>query len=496
MISLRVAKFFALILPLVLSANSSSETEIKTASEAEISRPVEIDAAVELKLILESVAGFYPLLRSSKADVDVSRGGVRASLGAFDLRLRGRFEQDFTGYYENSRLDTVLEKPLTALGSRVFAGYKRGEGDFAVYDGKAETNNSGEWRLGIDFSLLRDSTVDRRRTDLNRAEAAQKIAELGYIESLISNQAKAAQAFYDWVAAGRKLKIFRSLLDTAEKRDEILKKQVIRGEVARFDQKDNERLVYARRSLLIAQERKLIETAYKLSLFYRDEKGMPRVLKEQDIPGHGLEDVNPLSPALDSVIDESHPWYLARPDLERLRLRIAQNDFEADLQSNQLLPRFDIQLSTSKDIGQGSVTRRPQESIGAVVFEIPIQNRLAGGRLEAAKAQSISLQAQFDFAKDRARATIKDAIYAIDKFRQRYEVAKSEQILAVDLERGEQKRFQQGASNLVFVNIREQQAAEAAAKLVDAHLDYHLILADLLQATSLNAFGDNKDKLF
>ena len=47
---------------------------------------------------------------------------------------------------------------------------------------------------------------------------------------------------------------------------------------------------------------------------------------------------------------------------------------------------------------------------------------------------------------------------------------------------GERARFEHGDSNLVFVVIREQTAAEAALDELSALLDFHLIHADLLAA--------------
>lgn len=451
---------------------------------------------ISLNEVLLSVEKEYPLLRASEAEIDSARGNVRATLGAFDLKIKGKAENVFDGYYETYRLDSFLEKPLGPLGSRIFAGYRTGRGNFAVYDGKAETNSGGEWRLGMDFNLLRDSFTDKRRTDLGKARVGLTLSELLWTESLISNQSKAAQLYYEWIAAGQKKFVFQQLLDTAIKRDDILKTQAKRGEVARFDQRDNERLVLARRASLVSQERKVIESAYKLSLYYRDDRGQPMLPRSESLqPFDFKEELIPLSVRMFDRADQQGVWFLGRPEIAKFQLRLESNELEYDLQRNQLLPKLEVQFTAAKDLGDGSSTRKPQEMIGALNFEIPIQNRGADGRMQSAAAIRRALEFQYRFAIDRTRASIKDAIIALDKFKERFQFAKEEYAIAQELELGEQKRFRQGASNLIFVNIREQQAAEAAVKVIDARLDYMLVYNDLLALTSLRRFGDSEEQL-
>jgi outer membrane protein TolC len=54
--------------------------------------------------------------------------------------------------------------------------------------------------------------------------------------------------------------------------------------------------------------------------------------------------------------------------------------------------------------------------------------------------------------------------------------------LALELERAERARFDAGDSQLLIVNLREQQTAEAELREVDAMLDYHRASADLKAA--------------
>ena len=66
---------------------------------------------------------------------------------------------------------------------------------------------------------------------------------------------------------------------------------------------------------------------------------------------------------------------------------------------------------------------------------------------------------------------------AIERSRERVKLATAEAEAARKLEQGERKRFVMGDSNLIFVNLREQTAAEAAIREVDALLDFQKALA-------------------
>jgi len=54
--------------------------------------------------------------------------------------------------------------------------------------------------------------------------------------------------------------------------------------------------------------------------------------------------------------------------------------------------------------------------------------------------------------------------------------------LAEELEEAERTRYAQGDSQLLIVNLREQQTAEAELRAIDARLDHQRAIADLRAA--------------
>jgi outer membrane protein TolC len=67
---------------------------------------------------------------------------------------------------------------------------------------------------------------------------------------------------------------------------------------------------------------------------------------------------------------------------------------------------------------------------------------------------------------------VQDALTALDAAFQRIAITDQEVKAAKELADGEAERFQAGDSNLIFVNLREQNAADAEIRQVDALLDY------------------------
>jgi outer membrane protein TolC len=183
--------------------------------------------------------------------------------------------------------------------------------------------------------------------------------------------------------------------------------------------------------------------------------------------------------------DDLSAAVLRRPEARRLELQVKQARIEHDWARNQLTLGADLQLAASQDMGPYRATR---PDLSKPVFEatllldIPLQTRTMRGRADAAAATAARLDQQRTFAEDRISADVRDAHSALRVSQLRFESTRREVALARQLEDGERTRFEQGDSHLLFVNLREQQTAEAELRAVDALLDYQRALVDLRAA--------------
>ncbi|MBL9037044.1 MAG: TolC family protein, partial [Archangium sp.] len=162
--------------------------------------------------VLLAVEGEHPLLDASRADAESSGADLLAARGAFDPTLKARGGFIPISGYTSTRFDVVLEQPTPLYGLNLFAGYRLGQGDFPVYYGERATNSLGEVRAGLDLPLLRNGWVDRRRTTIARARQGQVAAQASLEQQRLDLARLAASRYWDWVGAGRRREIARSLL--------------------------------------------------------------------------------------------------------------------------------------------------------------------------------------------------------------------------------------------------------------------------------------------
>jgi outer membrane protein TolC len=296
--------------------------------------------------------------------------------------------------------------------------------------------------------------------------------------------------YWDWVAAGKKLAIAQGMLQIAEVRDEALSHRVKHGEVSNFDRKDNLRTIIQRKSAAVAAERFLQKTALELSLFYRTEDGTPIVAGAESVPSH-FPEIMSSKPVDAASISQVVPDSIQRnPDIQRIQANLEQMDIELQVSRNQILPKLDLKLGAFSDLGIANVskflipTEYPYEFKISLSFELPLFMRAAEGRFAANSANLEKLNTQLGLQRDRIRMTIIDTGQVIIQAIKRVEYAKQEHALSQELEEGERTRFIHGDSNLLFVNIREQNTREAALREIDSVLEYFRAKAEYRAATA------------
>lgn len=432
--------------------------------------------ADELKLlaVIKSIKENHPILMATLEQRRVAEAELLAARGAFDPSIKLESSTRATGYYEGSRLGGFVEQPLEFYGSRLFAGYRRSDGRVPIYEGMFESLDGGEFNAGFDIPLLRDGPIDRRRASIQRFTIEGDIADASIEEQLIALVRVGSQTYWQWVAAGERVKIFDGLLRVALERDSQISARVDLGDLPKFDQLDNQRQVLQRQSQLVEAERSLQQAAFELSLFLRDPEGQQITPTRSSLP---KEVQIPPPWSKDNEGEQIETAYRNRPELVRLERQRDQLKIERSLQENQMRPRLDLQFMASQDAGSGSPTLEEGELKAGVKVEIPLQVRTAEGRIQVADAKDRELRRLIEFQRQKIATDVKDALNALLLLRKRYELAKQEVKAAAELEQGERVRFEQGDSNLIFVNVREQTTAEAAAREVDALRAYQQALA-------------------
>lgn len=438
-------------------------------------------ARLLLDEVVQAAEQAFPALLAAEQRRQASEGDYLAAQGGFDTQLKAQSSWSIIGLYENQNYDVNLEQPTPFFGATFFGGWRRGSGDYPVYEGKALTATDGELRVGMSLPLLRNRDIDRRRATLKQAELARLIAGHDVEQAMLEVRRQAAYRYWDWVLAGQRLKITENLLQIAENRNKGILDRVALGDIPQFEALDNQRAIIERRERKVAAQRLLEQSAIQLSLYWRDAKGESLMPKPEQLPD-GFPEQEPRD-----VLDFENAWQTAqarRPELNRLDLQQEQTETELALQKNQQQPGLDFRLQGAFDVGKSkkSELNRDELYLG-LNFDIPLQQRVAKGREQAAAANLRKLKWDKEMAENQISAEIKDALSKLDAARKRLALSKQQQQAALALQSGEQERFDLGASNILFVNMREItsgdaaiSALEAANNLFKAHADFQVAL--------------------
>lgn len=440
------------------------------------------EAPLVLDEVLRATERHYPPLDAATAELRAARGELLAAQGAFDTALRANAATDPIGYYRTERFDAMVEQPTQLWGTTVYGGYRWGRGTFAPYDAKLATADLGELRAGVRVPLLRNGPIDRRRADIRRLELAVAIAAHRLEQQRLEATRSAAMRYWEWAMAAQRVRLTRALVTTAEARDAGLRTTIRLGETAAIEGTENARAIQQRRAQLVSAERTLQQAAIELSLFTRGPDGRP-VLPAMERAPRALPPTAPFNAArLDTLAQLAQR---RRPEVLRLLAQAEQSEVEMRWAANQHLPGLDLQSEISQDLGQGPPSLTPTQAVLGVSFDLPLQRRFASGRLQAASATMTSFEAQARFMRDRVAAEVLDAGSAVAAAAESVAIARQEAGLADQLAAGERERFRLGATTMLFVNLREQAAFEAAIREAEALAAYHRARAGLDAATAV-----------
>lgn len=453
-------KRFMMFLALLVSTEASAQT-------------------VRIDDLMTSVARHHPRVERELARRMVADGELEAARGAFDPRATLRGSGYPAGYYDNRRLELGVEALTPFYGLAVQGGYRLTRGNLPIYDGRAETLEGGEFRLGLRMPLLADLRIDAARAGRSRARIDVDVADARVRATMLELARIGAGAYYRWLVAGTALDVNERLLALAERRNDQLARLAAAGSIASIEARENERAVLQRRARRTVAEQRLAQAAVQLSLYLRDAQGAPRIVGRDALPGLGEPDrTDP--PPLEELIAIALE---RRPDLAMLRLELDRAEVAAALARNGRLPRLDAQVAVSQDLGSGSADQRSRLADPVVeaslTLSAPIPNRPGTGRAAARSAELDALDAELGFALEQLTVQVRDARLAVEYAAQAVELERQAFVVADELARAEWRRFEEGATNLLMVNFREQTAAEAELALVERSVELELARAQL-----------------
>jgi len=439
---------------------------------------------VTLDAVIDSVYQSYPLLESALQERTIAAGEQLAASGAFDTKLKSATENGPLGFYQTYRQHVGVIQPIYH-GGDAFAGYRIGRGDFQPWYLERQTNGGGEFKAGVAIPLARNREIDARRAGLWRTTYGRQLAESDIQAQLIGFVQEGSYVYWHWVAAGEKQQIAQRVLELAEKRTDGIRSQVEEGLIDPPELTDNLRLVAERRGKLADAERKFLQTAIKLSLYYRDLGGVPLIPQPEPPPKFP----EPVPVTREHVSQDIQIALQQRPEigvLNAIRRQLGVDFAEAE---NDLRPNVDAVLAGSKDVGEPTSPKNDKGPFvldASIFVEVPMQRRKAQGKMQAIRGKIAQLGAKRRLTEDKIITDVQSAYAGLAAAYEQVQQARQAVEYAEELAERERINLREGASDLLKVTLREQYAAEAAEKVVDALLLYFQTQADYRAALAID----------
>jgi outer membrane protein TolC len=422
--------------------------------------------------VLQSSAVHFPSILEALAERRGADAALLEAQGAFDLVFGADGSSRTAGFYDGSVIDGGMRQNFGPFGSSAYVGYRLSGGDFPIYEDANYTNDRGELKVGVLFSLLRDRDIDDRRFRRNDARLAIREANFDVLLTRIGVQQRALAAYWRWVTAGRQLDVYDELLQIALDREIALEEQVRSGALAEIFLVENRQNITRRQRLATAARREFQSAAYALSFYYRDANGEPRL--PQDIQLPPAPPIGELEPLAVGAGFGTTTGIMQRPELEILRTAIDRARNRITLAENSLKPRVDLNFELSQALGsvaEGGPSRDSTDAMVSLNFSVPLQQRAARGRLARERAEVEVLEQQQRLQVDRLEVEVQDIVLDLNVAEDLLRLAEQEVDQADTMRDAEQQRFESGASDFFLVNIREERAADARIQYVAADLE-------------------------
>jgi outer membrane protein TolC len=329
--------------------------------------------------------------------------------------------------------------------------------------------------VGGKFNLLRGFMMNDEYAAFQQAELSGPQAEIKVAQKRQDLFLAGAVQYWDLQVAVKQAEVQKQTLAVAEDRFAQVQGRAKAGAVALLDAIEAEQEVQRRREAAIAAQRKVEYEQYKLSLFLW-ENGEPVTPRPEWAPEFTGE--TPL-PTEGEIAAAKVAAKEDRPEVRELGIEIQMNEIQLKLAKNSLLPSLTIEGGPAMGAiyYYGGIGYR----VGTM-FSIPLFNRGARGKVSHAEAEQERLTYELWHAEQKVSLDVDNWVSAIVRARDRVKAATESYRLAKTLEEGERKRFELGATNILFVNTRERKAVEAAYELYRAQYDYVLSRGGLLWA--------------
>ncbi|HNP61540.1 MAG TPA: TolC family protein [Nitrospirales bacterium] len=437
------------------------------ALETTTSRYDAVTRSLRLETVLSLVETQHPLLHGSRTEKLEAQGKLLKALGAFEPILVNDLEVERLvkdGKTKSVGFNDTMIQMRHPWGLQGFAGWRTGLGDVEVAD--LGVNQTNQPLLGLVLPLLRGLGTNPEKGELEKSKLAEQEATLHIQQTRQDLYLGAATQYWRWVAAWKAVDLRQQALEVAKVRLQQLTRQAEAGAVAEFDVTEAHQEVQRRLENVIKTKREAEQEQFKLSLFVWDH-GSPMVFSLQSVPDFPSPTSTSGNQSRETDVDLAQQ---RRPEILQITLEAARNHIDLGVAKNNLLP--DLRA-------EAEPTRKPGEFVLGLGYRFGLQlsfpflQKDATGQQMQMKAKAERLLWDQQYRMQQVALDIDNANSALLRAEERMQAASQALIYARSLVKGERTRFQVGATNLLFVNLRERNVVDAEVIYIQAQAEYH-----------------------
>ncbi len=413
---------------------------------------------------IERVKEHHPMAFRSMLVTQTGEANLLRSRGGFDPQLKGSIDQKYFAdkqYY--SYMNGALKVP-TWFGLSAEAGYDRNQGDFV--NALDRVPDAGLWYAGLRLELGNGLIIDERRAQLKQAKIYLEASRIEQKQMLNDLLLSATEAYWKWVAAYNKRKVYEEAMQNAKFRFEGVKRSAKLGDRPDIDtvetwiQWQNRVIGYQETSLQYLNAREYLE------LFLWDYGYVPLEINGSIPPEQsGLRFSSPTEN--DRLYLDSAS--LNHPLLDLGQFKIDQATIDLRYKKEQLKPKLTVKYNAiAEPIGGNPLTEYNLNNYkwgGAIAYPILTRKERGEVRLSKIKLQDQELglkskSVEIDYKVRSAYNTWTTSNLQRETFDA---VVKNYQTLY----EAELKLFSIGESSVFMVNSREKAMIDSQLKIID-----------------------------
>lgn len=415
--------------------------------------------------LIQLVQQYHPVAVMARNEVEMAKTEKLEAKAAFDPIVQtntANKQLNQVNYYQYAQAELKIP---TWYGIEFATGIEYADG---IFTDPQRTKLSSSY-AGIQFSLLKNIVIDKRRAALQQAQILIQLSESARQQEVNNLLYDAIAQYWEWVQYYREWKILLDAQKIVAQRIAFTKQMVVIGERPAIDSTEAiTQLQYYEVALQDAYTR-MQEALIRLSAYTWQANQIP-----YDLP-------NSLQPATASFETKNVDWNTANmeeqiqqalqshPALQIYNYKLQSLNVEKKLKFQEFLPDFKVkynQLGKNYALQQTLVQPLLQQNYQyGVSFAMPL-------RLSAARSgyQQVKIKlSQTAMAQQiKSRAIVNKIQEQFNQLNNMEKQIRTQQLLVNNVKTlydGEKTKFDVGESSLFIVNSREQKWIESQQKL-------------------------------